>query len=418
MAIGTYINLALKEIIRRRRRTLYTMSGIILSAALLSSTFLVTLCLKSSFSNTLDSVGVDIVVQTHGDPCVWAPVKLPTNLNPIPVENIEKVKKIQGVKQASGILICWAFDGEEGNLHPAVIAGVEPWERDLGPMRMTEREGSGNWMVLGRYLNDLDVYAAVIDDDFAKFLNVGIGSFVPFGGNKFEVVGIIKTGREARIAGAQAFVPLRTAQELLKKGNVVDMIFVKLHNNADTKKIISELKNIFVKNSSVTTSYDFPVLVSGLSIFTNLFMFGILIFIVAVAIGFSMRSIAGSVSERIKEICIMKAVGWQNKNIRKVLLTEAFVTGFFSSAIGGASGFLFSMVYINSVSLQLPEYLINYPPCASTPAKIDVLITGSMPNAAIIVSIAVVLTLLCMLASLIASRGFKKLECAEGMRRI
>ncbi|MDD5596237.1 MAG: ABC transporter permease, partial [Candidatus Omnitrophica bacterium] len=214
----TYFNLSLKEITRRRRRSIYTFSGIALAALLVSFSYLVTSSLNNSFNRVLNEVGADIIIQAHGEPCVWAPVKLPTNLNPIVVEMLEKTKKINGIKKASGILICWAFNGENGNLHPSVIAGVEPQERELGPVKLSQTEGSGNWMVKGRYLKDLDVYTTVLDYDFAKFLKADLGSRIYFGQDQFEVVGIMQTGRDARIAGAQAFIPLRTAQQMLKRG--------------------------------------------------------------------------------------------------------------------------------------------------------------------------------------------------------
>jgi len=414
----TYINLSLKEIIRRRRRALYTLSGIVLSGALLSFTFLVTSSLKSSFSRVLMGVGADIVVQTHGEPCVWAPVKLPTNLNPIPVEMVEKTRKIKGVKQASGILICWAFNGEEGNLRPSVIAGVEPWERELGPLKLSQTEGSGNWLAKGRYLNDIDVYASVIDYDFAKFMNTDVGSFIDFGDKKFEIVGIIKTGRDARIAGAQAFIPLRTAQELLKKGNIVDTIFVKLESDADSRRVSGELKRLFGETSSITTNLDFPSMVTGLSVFTNLFIWGMCIFIMIVSIGFSMRSISASISERFKEICVMKAVGWTNRSVRILFFVESLIIGLLGSMLGTGLGVMLAWGYVNSITLQLSEVLAAYPPCSIASSKFEIALSGIRIDIIALICIIAGLTLVSAIASIIVLRKLKKIECAEGIRRI
>jgi len=414
----TYFNLSWKEISRRRRRALYTFSGIVLAGALLSFTFLVASSLKVSFGRVLTEVGADIVVQTHGEPCVWAPVKLPTNLNPIDAEMVDKARKIKGVKQASGVLICWAFNGEKGNLHPSVIAGVEPLERELGPARLSPTEGSGNYIVKGRYLNDLDTYAAVIDYDFAKFMKAGIGSKIYFGETQFEIVGILKTGRDARIAGAQAFIPLFTAQEMLKRGKVVDTIFVKLDTDADPRRAVGDLKKMFGEDSSITTSLDFPSMVIGLSAFTNLFTIGMLIFILIVGIGFSMRSIAASISERLKELSVMKAIGWTNRHVRNLILTESLIIGSLGSLLGTALGVFFSWEYLGSIRMRLSDVLAAYPPCSTTPPKLEVAALGLKLNILALVYIVAGLTVLIGIASITALRGLRKMECAQGMRSL
>jgi ABC-type lipoprotein release transport system permease subunit len=345
-------------------------------------------------------------------------VKLPTNLNPIPVGLVEKTRKIKGVNKVSGVLIAWAFDGEQGNLHPTVIAGVEPWERELGPLKLSQAQGaSGNILLKGRYLNDLDVYVVVLDYDFAKFLKADVGSTVILGGQKFTVQGIIQIGREARIAGAQAFMPLRTAQGMLKRGEVVDTVFVRLDSRSDTKRLTQQLRNLYGENASITTSLDFPATIAGLVTFTDMFMFGLLILIIFVALGFSLRSISAAIGERLKELCVMKAVGWLTAHIRNMLLVESLLIAFIGASLGVGLGSLFALSYINSVKLRLPEILVNYPPCASTPAKTELVISSPMQDIVVIMLGTVfILTILSGIASRIVSGNLKKIECAEGMR--
>lgn len=416
--IFTYLKLSWKEITRRKNRALYTLSGIFLSAALLSSTASVVLSLMNSLRGALFNVGADMVIQTHGEPCVWAQVKLPTNLNPIPVALVEKTRKIKGISKVSGVLIAWAFDGEQGNLHPTVIAGVEPWERELGPLKLSQSQGSGNLLVKGRYLNDLDLYSVVLDYDFAKFLKADVGSNIYLGGQKFEIVGIIQIGREARIAGAQSFMPLRTAQEMLKRGDVVDTMFVRLDMGADTKRLTAELKKLYGENASITTSLDFPSTIAGLISFTDMFMFGLLILIILVALGFSIRSISAPINERFRELCIMKAMGWLAGQLRNMLFFESLIIGFLGSVLGAIVGSLFALTYIGSVRLQLPDALVNYPLCASTPAKTALSVYIPMQHTAVIMlATVVILTILSAVTSCIASRNLKSIECSEGMRR-
>jgi ABC-type lipoprotein release transport system permease subunit len=413
----TYLKLSWKEIARRRRRSFYTLSGIILSSTLLSATAGISISLKNSFARALTNVGADIVIQTHGEPCVWAPVKLPTNLNPIPVDLVEKARKVKGIDKVSSLLIVWAFDGEAGNIHPTVVAGVEPWERELGPLKLSQSEGLGNQLVKGRYLNDLDTYAVVLDYDFAKFLKADTDTGVILGGQEFKVVGIIRIGREARISGAQAFLPLHTVQEMLKRGEVVDTVFVRLKSNANAKKSMQELKDLFGENSSITTSFDFPATVIGLSTFADIFMLGLLILIIIVALGFSFKSISASLSERIKELCIMKALGWQVVSIRLMLLIESISLSLLAAFIGVTIGSFFALSYVNSIKLRLPEALVNYPPCATTVAKIELVAAVSREDTVGVVILTVILMVLFAgIASFLSSGKLNKIECAQGIK--
>jgi len=63
--MNIYIKLSLKEIMRRKNRAFYTISGIILSAALLSAAIIVVLSLKDSLKGALFNVGADMIIQTH-----------------------------------------------------------------------------------------------------------------------------------------------------------------------------------------------------------------------------------------------------------------------------------------------------------------------------------------------------------------
>ena len=408
--------LAARELLRRSRRSVFTVSGVALSAGLLIFSLTVVSSLRGSFSRALGSVGADIVVQTHGEPCVWAPVKLPTNLNPIPVQTLQEARGMPEVAKASGVLVCWAFNGEKGNLHPTVIAGVEPLETELGPLKLSDSSGEGNVLVAGRYLNDLDVYATVVSDDFAQFMQAAIGSQIFFGDKKFDIVGTINIGREARISGAQAFIPLRAAQELLKRGDVIDTVFIKLKRQADPAATAFKLQKLFGPHATVTTSLDFPSMITGISALALVSMLGLLVCVLVVSLFFSMRSIQGAVSERSKEISIMKAVGWRQPDIRNLIAIECFMAGAAGSVIGTTAGALLARVYLQSLQMRLPGILASYPPCSAMLAHLDIKVY--IPPLDIPAAAAVILTLtaLSVISGVISARGLGRIECAQGMR--
>lgn len=107
-------------------------------------------------------------------------------------------------------------------------------------------------------------------------------------------------------------------------------------NVIDTRMI---LETIFTTFNSIST---FMIVIGGISL---------------VVAGVSILNIMMmSVTERIKEIGVMRSIGTQRREVRRMFLYEALILGLIGSSIGGtlalAAGFL-----ISSLMLQTTQYL-------------------------------------------------------------
>ena len=132
------IKFALKNLIAKRRSSLVSFIGISISVALMVSTILILKFAQKSFAGPLEDSGADMIVQLQGEPCVWSIVKLPSDINPIPIEAVNKIKALNNVKSAEGVLITWAFSNPPvSQRHPAQN------NPDINPQKILQDISSG-----------------------------------------------------------------------------------------------------------------------------------------------------------------------------------------------------------------------------------------------------------------------------------
>ncbi|NYT05800.1 MAG: ABC transporter permease [Methanomicrobiales archaeon] len=128
-------------------------------------------------------------------------------------------------------------------------------------------------------------------------------------------------------------------QQLNKRDTVVDVF--------DTKAILEIILTTFNSISTFTTAIGgISLIVAGVSIFNVQMM---------------------SVTERIKEIGIIRSIGTRRFEVMRMFLYEAFLLGFFRSAIGGvlsfAGGYIALLVMLdgNTSYLFAPSSLLYIP---------------------------------------------------------
>jgi len=412
---GSMVSFAWKEISRRKTRSLLTILGIAFSITLLVSVTTISDGVRQSVSKPLTLAGTDMVIQKHGEPCAYRIVKLPTDINPMPEKAISQIKEYEEVDKIAGVLELWAFH----NGKPTVVDGLNPEIKTIGPIKPSTEKGACCEIVAGRYLSkdDNDKNVAVVDKDFAQIINLQVGSKLPLGDREFKVIGIINIGKMARIAGAQVFIPLPTAQEMAGEGKIISNIFIKLKGTAEPEKVKEKIKSILGENVSITTNSDLLATVAGLSFLTKEMTMSISILVIVFALLFIVKSSISAVNERIREIGIIKAIGWKDKDVKKLITIENAIQGVIGGIIGCGTGYFISWLYAVSSHLSIPKALTPYPACSSTPPPTELAV--SIDFSFLIFAIGLV-TAICIgsLAGYISARKATSLQPAEALRHI
>jgi len=261
----------------------------------------------------------------------------------------------------------------------SLIAGVTP-----------EAERVDNYVVArGSFITEPDYRArsrvAVLGSEVAKTLFGQMdptGQSIKIDGRQFQVIGVLESrGTGFGVEDLRVYVPLSTfyttlaASQAGSRGNSVDMISVKVGSSDELESAEQEITDILRDTHGIREgeSDDFRVLSMESVVIQVTRVLGILQFILVAIAGISllvggigiMNIMLVSVTERIREIGLRKAVGAKRRDILIQFLVEAATLGLCGGAMGVGLGWIIvkimSIVATNlgfPFSATLPGYAI------------------------------------------------------------
>ncbi|MCX5908236.1 MAG: ABC transporter permease, partial [Deltaproteobacteria bacterium] len=120
-------------------------------------------------------------------------------------------------------------------------------------------------------------------------------------------------------------------------------------------ELAASLKGILGKKATVATPDSFLKLLGSLFALSDKFTLAASLIAIIVAVLIAFKTMAGNIAERAREIGVLKAVGWTNRNVVAQLLSEAviqcFLAGLLGLLIAFAVGFGLSFM---KVSIPIP----------------------------------------------------------------
>jgi putative ABC transport system permease protein len=202
----------------------------------------------------------------------------------------------------------------------------------------------------GRILEDGDngKCVAIIGNTFAKNTKLEIGDEIDYNNEtKFEIVGIIeKTGKDV---DNMVFVPLKTMQEI--EGEI-DVQRIRVIADQNMVEDVSREIGFEVSDVNVLSYKELIRQITDALNSINLAVIGIGSISAIVAGLMVMVVMLMSVTERRREIGIMKAIGATKNMILKQFLLESLIIGL----IGGTFG-----IILGSISALLLKAIFNFP---------------------------------------------------------
>jgi putative ABC transport system permease protein len=336
-------------------RSTLAMLGIVIGVVAIASMGILGNSLVLTVSDSLKTVGDSVIVTPHVGGTMrgfGGGTGGPSSLS-ITEQNFEQIKRASAPNIAIPVL--QTSDrmklGVGSDEIVATIYGLNP---DDVPDLLKLKEGGysrGNSGVL-------------VGSTFAKDNNVKVGSRIAIGtdGNKgtLRVTGIIEErGMAFDVSTDSAIVATKDWFDQSYNRNDYDKVVVKVKNLDDLPVVKTAIENQMNKRDKIVDVVD-----TRKTMETIFSAFGQITTFVSAIGGISML-VAGvsilnimmmSVTERIKEIGIMRSIGAQRKEVMSMFLYEALILGVVGSLIGGIMSLMGGYV-ISSVMLQTTKYL-------------------------------------------------------------
>lgn len=336
---------AYKNLLRKKSRTLLTVTGIALSSWVLVSLLGFNRGYEQALNRDIDTMGFQLMVMAKGCPYEAATLMLQggSGLRYMPESMVEAIRREPEVEKITSILMQAFFDpnkGQSGGI--AGYFGVDP--ETFPQMKPFFRFRQGNWF------RDTAAMEAVMGFEAAELEQREVGDFilVPDKNVKLKVVGILeRTGTQD---DGTIFVPLKALQKISGVDSITT-IGIKTKKDADVSKLeakLYKLQDVQVVSLSQVKETIMKLIGTARVMVSSIAIIAVLIAMVGVV-----NTILMSVLERVQEIGILKTVGAMPSDIFKLIWTETLLL----CSIGSVAGVCLALVLARVTDLLIRRVL-------------------------------------------------------------
>ena len=322
-----------KELYYQRRRTMIAAFGLSIGIALLIILNALSIAYREAAQIPLKEIGADITVQRAGDvPEELSGAVFPCSAVTLRNEEIEKISKLPGLKGMGKALLLWVFDPDRA----WIVLGIER-ENPIGPAVLKYSIAEGRFLENGKA-------EALVEVAYARQFGIKVGDTLSISGREFPVVGLVDASRATKIAVANVYLPLKEAEELAVVSKQlqsvspyasgdVNLLFIKADQDK-ISSIASSMKTILGDRAAVATPDSFLKLLGSLFALSDKFTMVASLIAIVVAVLIAFKTMAGNIAERAREIGVLKAVGWTNRNVVFQLMGESVIQCFMAGILG------------------------------------------------------------------------------------
>jgi putative ABC transport system permease protein len=346
----TKFQVAYKNLLRKRIRSLLTLIGIALSAWVLVSLLGFNHGYETALNKDIDNMGFQLMIMAKGCPYEAATMMLKggTGLKYMKESIMEDVAKEPEVEKTTPILMAAVFDpnkGESGGV--AGYFGIEP--KSFSQMKTFLKFRQGGWFA------DEKAYEAVMGYEAAELEQREVGDkiLIPEKNVELKVVGILnRTGTQD---DGTIFVPLKTAQKIFGRPDEITTIGIKVRKDVDSTRLeekMYQLPDVQVVSLAEVKQTIMKLISTAKVMVLSIAMIAILIAMVGV-----INTILMSVHERFQEIGILKTIGAMPWDIFTLIWIETLIL----CAIGGVLGIGLALI-LSRVTGILIRYVMPYAP--------------------------------------------------------
>jgi putative ABC transport system permease protein len=331
-----------RGMLAHKLRLVLTTASIALGVAFLAGTLILTDTMQLAFEQLFGKVssGTDAVVRTHASYDQSAGVSL--DRSPIKADVLDLVSKVDGVRVAEGSVTGYALLTDTAG-RAVLTKGGAPTQ---GYSLSADTKLRGEVNIRSGHAPTGPGQVA-IDATSAEKHHIPLGSHIKvlFRGptKEFTVVGTVGYGSSDDLGGTtSAYFDTATAQQVLGTPGMYDSIGVSAASGVTPAQLAKRIDAVLPQGTEAVTGAKVAKESSD-AIATNLKFVGVLFSIfagVALFVGSFIiwNTFTMIVTQRSREIALLRAVGATRRQVLRSLLTEALLLGVLSSAVGVALG--------------------------------------------------------------------------------
>jgi putative ABC transport system permease protein len=363
MVCSVFAHYALKEIKRRKLRSLANVLGYVIAVAFL----IVTVTLAQGYNavavGALNGIGTHFAVYLPSAKacpnCAYREVGPFFKDVYTPTFNssfVETIGGLLGVRDASPYL---SF-----RLDDLIIGGIEVNDLATETVAVAPDE-----VVKGRYLRADDLNGVMLDEVYSDLMNLNVGDNISTFDRTFNIVAIVNPGLHSKPAGiAHMYGLIGVVQNMARsyadfydfQVSDFNVVLVEISPEGDVeylsivKQSVLETLEFQAGKKGAIVGYQCDVSARKVASITEDSAWAISIILLASVTLFSLKSQFGSVAERTKEIGVLKAIGWTDSDITKQVFLESLLQGLVGGVIGIGLGYLvtFLIPQMGLVSIQ------------------------------------------------------------------
>jgi len=348
-------------------RTILTMLGIIIGIASVILIISLGEGANSSITSQVASLGSNMIYVRAGAQVAGRPPTSSNSLKYADALALADKTRIGGITAVSAVVSTQAEIVAGGQNKNATIQGVGSGHAEINSLEIESGEfitaedesGYARVAVLG---------PTIVNDIFGEGANP-IGETITLKSRSFRIIGVTKAKGSSGFSNPDetVYIPVTTAMKVLLGQDSVQTILVNAQDSKKVDETTAAVKDFLLEEHKITdpTLIDFSVGSSkdALSIVNN--VTGLLTALLAGIAGISlvvggigiMNIMLVTVTERTKEIGLLKAIGAKRKDILTQFLIEAVVL----TVLGGIAGIIIGVAFSYLATLFLPIPFIFQP---------------------------------------------------------
>lgn len=312
--------IAFRHIIERKFQSIFSVLGVAIAVTVFIVSMTVSNGLNKNMVNSLLTMSPHILVKNKKS-------KFFENYD----GTVENVKRIKGIKAVIPQMNSQSILKGNGLAKGVLADGISP-ENVKDGLNLKIVDGNNN-------ISELN--SVLVGEQLATEMNLKVGkeiSLVSAENKEIKLIvrGIFKTGFLDYDSNL-AIVPLETMQILSDQGKVVTEIGIKVEHPEKVEGILNQVRNTV--NSKEYSVISWKTINQNLlkavqfERFVLIAILSLLLIIASFAVSVILNMI---VREKIKDIGILKSIGYTNNNVRKIFTIEGLIIGVFGMIL--ASG--------------------------------------------------------------------------------